>query len=129
MAKTYITVVGVILVASALLGFTSNPFVGEAENALLAADALHNIVHLITGLLALWIGFGMSGDRLARGVIGFGWLYVVLFVVLLLSPDLFGLLSIDTNLADHVLHAALGVVSLLVGMAARRATGATPATA
>lgn len=130
MAKAYIIVVGVILVLSGLAGFVDNPIVGDPANEpILATDALHNIVHLATGLLGLWIGLGMAGDRVARGVIWFGWLYIVLFVVLLLSPDLFGLLTVDVNNADHFLHGALGVVSLLVGFVARQTTGASPARA
>lgn len=129
MAKAYIIVVGLILVISGLAGFIDNPIVGDpANDVILATDALHNIVHLATGLLGLWIGLGM-GDRVARGVIWFGWLYIVLFVVLLISPNLFGLLSVDVNNADHFLHGALGVVSILVGLASRRATGPTPAPA
>ena len=116
-AKTYITVIGVVLVVSGLLGFVENPIVGP--DALLATDALHNIVHLGTGALALFIGFGQRGDRLARGVIGFGWLYAALFVVLLVTPTLFGLLSVPVNGADHILHVGLAVVSLVVGMSAR----------
>ncbi|MGH8924852.1 MAG: DUF4383 domain-containing protein [Acidimicrobiia bacterium] len=126
-AKTYITVIGVVLVVSGLLGFIENPIVGP--DALLATDALHNIVHILTGGLALAIGFGRSGEALVRGVIGFGWLYIVLFVVLLLSPTLFGLLTIEVNVADHILHGGLGVLSLLIGMSARRVTGTTPASA
>ena len=125
-AKTYITVIGVVLVVSGLLAFIDNPLFGP--DAVFATDALHNIVHIVTGGLALAIGFGRSGEALARGVIGFGWLYLVLFVVLLVSPTLFGLLTVEVNLADHVLHAGLGVLSLLVGMGARRtATGPAPA--
>ena len=56
-------------------------------------------------------------------------LYLVLFVVLFLSPTLFGALSIEVNNADHVLHAVLAVVSLLVGFAARRQSSGTPAMA
>jgi hypothetical protein len=126
-AKPYITVVGVVLVISGLLAFVSNPFVGSSSNAILAADALHNFVHIATGLLGLWLGFTKRGESLARGVVGFGYLYVVLFIVLVATPTLFGLLSIPVNGADHVLHAALGFVSLLVGYSARR--GAVPAAA
>ncbi|CAN5304244.1 hypothetical protein BH18ACT5_BH18ACT5_00340 [soil metagenome] len=128
-AKTYITVIGIVLVVSGLLGFFDNPFVGADPDAILAADALHNIVHIATGFLGLWIGLSKRGEALARGVIAFGVLYLVLFVVLYLSPTLFGALSIEVNNGDHVLHAVLAVVSLLVGFAARRQSSGTPAMA
>jgi hypothetical protein len=129
MAKAYTTVVGIILVVSGLLGFIDNPIVGDSDGALLATDAVHNVVHIATGLLALWIGFGMAGARLANGVTAFGILYLVIFVVCLISDDLFGLFALPVNAADHVLHGALGVVSILVGRSAAGSAKSTPATA
>ncbi|MFN2487207.1 MAG: DUF4383 domain-containing protein [Acidimicrobiia bacterium] len=120
-AKSYITVIGVVLIVGGILGLTNNPLFGT--DGLFATDALHNIVHVATGPVALAIGFGQRGDSLARGAIGFGWLYMVLFVLLLVFPTLFGSLSVEVNVADHFLHAGLGVVTLLVGLGARRAVG------
>jgi hypothetical protein len=125
-AKAYITIAGVLGVMTGLLGFTGNPFVGDpVHDPVFTTDALHNMIHIGTGLLALWIGFGMSGERQARGIAWFGVLYFVLFAVLLISPNLFGLLQVDVNNADHLLHAALGVGTLVVGLAALRANGAS----
>jgi hypothetical protein len=123
LAKSWIALAGVVLVAVGLLGFISNPIVGEADNAILPTDSLHNIVHLATGLLALYIAFGMSGASLVNGVIGFGVLYAVIFVAVLISPTLFGLFSVESNVAIHVVHAALALVSLAVGYMARGSTG------
>jgi hypothetical protein len=121
--KAYITIAGVLGLVTGLVGFTDNPFVGDpAHDAIFATDSLHNLVHISTGLLALWIGLGMTGQRQARGITRFGTLYILLFVVFLISPRLFGLLQVDVNNADHVLHAALGVATLVVGMAAIRAS-------
>jgi hypothetical protein len=119
LAKWWIAIAGVVLVAVGLLGFISNPIVGESDGALLPTDTLHNVVHLATGLLALYIAYGLSGASLASGVLGFGVLYAVIFVAVLLSPDLFGLFSVPANAAIHVVHAALAVVSLAVGYMAR----------
>jgi hypothetical protein len=90
-------------------------------------DSLHNIVHIGTGLLALWVAFGTSGMALANGVIGFGVLYVVIFLAVLLSPTLFGLFAVPANVVLHVIHAALALVSLAVGYMARGSMAATTA--
>ena len=127
LAKWWIAIAGVVLVAVGLLGFISNPIVGSSDGALLPTDALHNVVHLVTGLLALYIAYGMSGAGVASGVLGFGVLYAVIFVAVLLSPNRFGLFSVPANAAIHVVHGALAVVSLAVGYMARGSAGATAA--
>ncbi|HEX7197195.1 MAG TPA: DUF4383 domain-containing protein [Candidatus Limnocylindria bacterium] len=119
LAKTWITIAGVVLVLVGILGFIPNPLVGSEDGALLPTDAVHNVVHLATGLLALYIAFGMSGANLVNGVIGFGVLYAIILIVVLLSPTLFGLFSVPANAALHLIHAALAVVSLAVGYMAR----------
>lgn len=120
LAQAYAAVVGIILVIVGLLGFVGNPIVGDAPiNPIFVTGATHNIVHILTGALALYIAFGLSGETQANGVIGLGILYAVIFVLLLLSPNLFGILQYDVNAADHVLHAALAVVSVAVGYLAR----------
>jgi len=55
----------------------------------------------------------------ARGSTGFGVLYAVIFVALIVSPNLFGLLSYPVNLADQLLHIGLAVVSFAVAWMAR----------
>lgn len=118
LARAYAAVVGVVLVAGALLGFIPNPLFGNPP-AIFATDELHNVVHLVTGAIALYIAFGLRGEDRANGVIGFGVLYLVLGIVLLLWPTLFGLLRVPVNTMDHVLHFGLGIVSLAVGYMAR----------
>ena len=117
--KTYITLAGVIGVMTGLLGFVDNAFVGDpANDAIFATDAVHNVIHVGTGVLGLYIGLAMSGATQARGIIGFGILYLVLAVMLMASPSMFGLMQVDVNTADDVLHVALGLVTSAVGFAA-----------
>ena len=130
-AKWYAAAVGAVLVLVGLLGFISNPIVGEpANNPLFVTGTIHNVVHLVTGALALYIAFGLRGDQQATGLIGFGVLYVVVLLGTLVSPNLFGLLGpaqYNVNTMDHVLHLVLAVASIGIGwwargdMSARRA--------
>jgi hypothetical protein len=120
----WMTLAGIVLLAAGLLGFIGNPLVGSAAGALIATDTLHNVVHVGTGLLALYIAFGLKGANQVNATIGFGILYVVIFVAVLLSPTLFGLFSVTANTTVHVIHAAVAVVSLAVGYMARGQTAA-----
>lgn len=108
---------GVALVGAGLIGFVpGNPIASEDPNALFRVNAIHNVIHLATGALALWIGYGMRGQALANGLISFGALYAVVALLLIVDPTLFGLFSdAPANVADHVLHAALAVVSIALG--------------
>jgi Domain of unknown function (DUF4383) len=120
--RTYITAAGVIGVATGLLGFVDNALIGDpANDAIFATDSVHNVIHVGTGVLALYIGLAMTGARQAKAIIGFGLLYLTLAVVLIASPSMFGLMQVDVNTADDVLHVALGLVTTAVGIAALRA--------
>ncbi len=120
--KSWAALAGIVLVAVGILGFLNTQLVGSAEGALVPTDALHNIVHLATGALALYIAFGLSGKQQVDAVLGFGILYVVIFVAVLVSPTLFGLFTVPANAVIHVIHAAVAVVSLGVAMMARGET-------
>lgn len=124
--KAWATLAGIVLAATGVLGFLGTPLVGSASGALVPTDTLHNAVHLGTGVLALGIAFGTSGKTQVDAVLGFGILYVVIFVAVLVSPTLFGLFSVPANTVIHVIHAAVAAVSLAVALMAR---GSEPASA
>ena len=115
---------GIVLVAAGVLGFLNTSIAGTADNALLRVDTVHNIVHILTGLVALYIAFGLKGEQQVNAVIGFGILYVIIFAAVLASPNLFGIFSVAANAPLHVIHAAVAVVSLGVGYMARGASSA-----
>ena len=119
LSQSWATLAGIVLVAAGLLGFLNTSIIGEADNALVRTGTVHNIVHLITGLVALYIAFGLKGQQQATAVLGFGVLYVIIFVAVVASPTLFGLFSVASNASVHVIHAAVALVSLAVGYMAR----------
>ena len=121
MVKLWATLAGIVLIATGVLGFISNPLVGSVSGALVPTDNLHNVVHLGTGLLALFIAFGLRGSQQVDAMLGFGVLYVVIFVAVLVSPTLFGLFTVPANGVIHLIHAAVAVVSLGVAIMARSA--------
>lgn len=120
LTQTWMAIAGIVLLLVGALGFIQNPIV-YSRDSLLLTDSIHNIVHIATGLLALYIAFGMRGEQQINATIGFGILYVVIFAAVLISPTLFGIFSVASNTPIHVVHAALAVVSLGVGYMARNA--------
>ena len=116
------TLAGVVLIAAGLVGFLNTSIAGDQPGALLQVDAIHNVVHIVTGVLALYIAFGLKGTQQVNAIIGFGILYVVIFVAVLVSPTLFGIFKVSANLPIHVIHAAVAIVSLAVGYMARGTT-------
>lgn len=119
LTRAWMGFIGITLLAVGLLGFIGNPIVGDpGNNPIFITGTNHNIVHLLTGALALYVAFGLTGARQASGTIGFGVLYLIVFVALIVSPDLFGLLH-KVSVADHILHLGVGAVSVAIGFMAR----------
>ena len=117
--QIYAAVAGAVLVLVGLLGFLNTPIVGSAEGALLATDALHNIVHIATGLFGLYVAFGLKGRAQVQGILAFAILYAVILIAVLISPTLFGLFSVAANLPLHVVHALLAVAGFATWFLAR----------
>ena len=90
-------IVGAVLILVGVLGFFANPIVCSAPGALVATDTLHNIVHIGTGVVALAIA-GPKGDNLVNGSSVSAFLYAVVFVLVLISPNPLGLFSIPEPL-------------------------------
>lgn len=114
MAKKLALVFGVVFILIGLLGFVSNPLVGMG--ALFEADMMHNLAHIMLGLILLLVALKAAGkSALWLKIIGV--VYLVLAILgFLMVPDggtLLGL--VETNTADHWLHLVLGVVLVGVG--------------
>ncbi len=120
-ARYWMIIAGIALLAAGLIGFVpDNPLASSDPSALFRVNAAHNLVHIITGILALAIAFGTRGRNLGSATMGFGVLYAVVAVLLVVDPTMFGIFSdAPTNAADHLLHIALAVVSLALGYMAR----------
>ena len=122
LARLWLQLAGVILIVVGVLGFFPNPLVGP--DGLVATDNVHNIVHALTGVLALGLAYGMRSD-IGTAAILFGALYAVVFIATVISPTLFGLFSVQVNTVDHIIHIGLAVVSLALGYLARGRTAAS----
>ncbi|MBD0354332.1 MAG: DUF4383 domain-containing protein [Rubrobacteraceae bacterium] len=87
---------------------------------LLNADILEDIVHLITGGLLAYVGFGRTDPGLARNVVlVLGVIYLVVGLLGFVVPTLYGLLPDGYTMFDNLLHLALGVASIAVALFGR----------
>jgi hypothetical protein len=118
MAKTLAIVFGAVFVLVGILGFLDNPIVGM--EGLFQTDTLHDLVHLLFGIILLVVAF-TAPARSAAWLKILGIVYLVLAVLGFLTisdgGELLGLVLMNT--ADHWLHVILGVALLLAGMAGR----------
>ena len=115
MAKTLAMVFGYVFVLVGILGFFSNPIVGS--NGYFLADTVHNLVHLVSGLVFLWVAYGapMKAGAVLK-IFGVVYLLVALLGFMQSGDSLLGLLM--SNMHDTWLHVVLGIVILAAGLKA-----------
>jgi len=107
--KTLTQIAGVVLTLIGIIGF----FIGDSLIGF-GINTLHNIIHLLTGAIGLWAGFGKS----VKNAIGYnewaGITYIVLAVLGFVIPAQMEILF-NINMADNLFHLVLGVVLSGVG--------------
>ena len=114
MAQKIISWFGYLLTAVGVLGFV--PFLVMDGNLLgiFEVNALHNIIHLATGLIAIYIGSMNDMGKSKMFFKVFGVVYALVAVLgLLMGGNIFGLIM--TNMADTLLHIVIAAASLYVG--------------
>lgn len=114
-AKTYAQVVGVVLLLLGVVGLVLGdppPLLG-----LLNIDIVEDIVHLLTGALLAYVGFGSRDAALNRTIVlGLGVVYLLVGILGFITPTLFGLLSHNYTIADDLFHLLLGVAAIAATM-------------
>jgi hypothetical protein len=122
MAKTVAKILGVVFILVGLCGFAAPNLLGAHLNT------AHNLVHLISGAVALYFGFAATLSAARLFCIVFGIVYGLLGVAgFLLGTGGDRMLAIDDLLmlgtADHIIHILLGVVFLAGGLLTRADLG------
>ena len=131
MAKTVATILGIGFLLAGILGFISPGVFG------LHTNGAHNLVHIVSGAVALYFGLAgtLAGARMFD--LAFGAVYFLLGVVGFLvggdgtpsagmpgmSPDghLFKLLpgTLEFGTPDHIVHILLGLLFVVGGLLTR----------
>jgi hypothetical protein len=111
-------VFGAVYLLVGIIGFFVTGFDNFAGNSqhemllgLFMINPLHNIAHILVGVVGLALSRTLAGARI------YGWLLAVLYAVLFV----YGLLAVgeswdflNINAADNVLHIATAVVGLVI---------------
>jgi hypothetical protein len=113
-AKTAALVIGIVFIAVGILGFIPNPLI--SPTGLFAVNTMHNLVHLISGIVLL-AGVYSFGSSLALKIVGIVYAIVAVLGFFMVGEDGMMLGMIHINEADKWLHVALAVVILLAGFA------------
>jgi len=124
-ARLYAKVAGVTIV---LIG-VGGVLLGEKSLfGVLNIDIAEDAIHLLTGGLMAAVGFRGS-DRAVRSVVGgLGVVYLLVGVLGIFVPDLFGLLPHEYHtVLDNLIHLLLGVLGITVGfLLGQRPVGQSP---
>jgi uncharacterized protein DUF4383 len=120
MAKTVCKILGVVFVLVGLIGFV-DPTLLRAH-----LTPAHNIIHLVSGAIALYLGFAgtLSGAKMFCLVFGVVYLALgILGMALGTGAERLWTLVPETlhfGQADHGIHILLGVIFLAGGLFTRR---------
>jgi hypothetical protein len=121
--RLFALIVGVLFTVIGLLGFVASPTMARGNLLGFDIDLVHNLIHLVTGLIGLATVF-LGGFR--RFNQAFGVVYIVLGILGLIYPGLYfhGLFLGIThiNAADHILHLVFGIIGAYLGFAFKEET-------
>ena len=114
MAKTVCKILGVVLLLVGVAGFAAPRLLGAH------LSPAHNVVHLVSGALALYFGFAgtLSAAKIFSLVFGVVYLALgILGMALGESPDRMWMVGpLELGQADHGIHILLGVIFLAGGL-------------
>ena len=119
MAKTLCKVLGVVFLLVGVAGFASANLMG------FHLGAAHNLVHILSGVVALYLGFAGSLSAARMFCLIFGIVYLGLGILGLAMGDpamdrMLTLGPLELGTRDHGLHILLGVVFLAGGLFTKR---------
>ena len=125
-AKKIATALGAVFIVVGLIGFAAPTVMG------MHLSVAHNIVHLVSGALALYFGLKGTPAGARTFCILFGAVYGLLglvgFVAGTGSERMFTVIPDQLMLGtmDHVVHVVLGAVFLIAGLYKRPMIAAAP---
>lgn len=113
------TVFGWVLLIVGILGFVPGITTDEHLLGIFHVNALHNLVHLVSGLAALYLA--SKGEESAQMFFKvFGVIYGLVALLGFIVGDGAILGVISNNTADTWLHVVIAVVSLYLGFGPRK---------
>ena len=119
MAKTVCKILGVVFLLVGVAGFAAPRLLGAH------LDPAHNLVHIISGVIALYLGFAGSLSAARAFCLIFGVVYLALGLIGMVlggAPDrMWDVGPLHLGTVDHGIHLLLGAIFLAGGMFTKRA--------
>lgn len=126
MARTLCKILGVVLLIVGLVGFAMPNLLG------MHLTPIHNIIHLLTAAIALYLGFAGSAEGAKTFCAVFGATYLLLGILGFAAPGVVasvighpGPVTSGDLTPDNAVHLLLGIVFLAAGL--MRPTAVAPA--
>ena len=116
MIRLFVILFGIAFIFTGVAGFIPNLFEGGLLYGYFYVDAVQNIVHLVTGLLAIMAA--SSAHTAMRFCQVCGIFYAALAICGFTGQSAF--VFTDFNLADNVLNTVVATLNLYFGFAFRR---------
>jgi hypothetical protein len=121
MAKTLCKIAGIVLLLVGVAGFFMPTLLG------MHLTAIHDVIHLLSGGLAVFFGFKGSAAGAKTFSIAFGAVYLVVALLGFAAPGLLGtilgmssMMTAHDFMPDNIVHVLLGGAFLVVGLASKR---------
>src|SRR6185436_3495343 len=115
MAKTVCKILGVVFLLVGVAGFANQGLLGAHLNP------PHNVVHIVSGVIALYFGFAGSLSGAKAFSLVFGVVYLALGILGMAmgtgAEHMFNIASLLTfGTSDHGIHVLLGIIFLAGGL-------------
>ena len=117
MARTFCKILGIATLLMGVMGFVVPHFMG------FHLTPVHNVIHLATGVIASWVGFGGTFAACRTFCKLFGVVYGLVALLGFVAPGLLGTilghpgLSARELMPDNLLHVVITLASLASGFA------------
>ena len=119
--KRVAMIFGIVAIAVGLLGFVPALSPGGKLLGLFDVNPAHNMVHFVTGIVALVVGF--ASEKASKTFFQvFGIIYAVVALLGFVYGDRPLLGVVSSNLADTWLHVVIALVALYLGFMMKPAT-------
>jgi hypothetical protein len=114
MAKTVCKILGVVLLLVGLIGFVKPDLLGAH------LSPPHNVVHIVSAVIALYLGFAGTLKAAKAFCLAFGIVYISLGILGMAfgtPPDRMWMLGpLHFGQADHGIHVLFGIIFLAGGL-------------
>jgi hypothetical protein len=114
MAKTVCKILGVVFLLVGVIGFAKSDLLGAH------LGPTHNVVHLVSGAIALYLGFAGTLSAAKAFCLVFGVVYLALGILGMAmgtgADRMWELGPLHFGQADHGIHVLLGVIFLAGGL-------------